>query len=101
MTCPPEHGRRRCNWTRADIRAARQKPLKPFLERLGYRLTSAGGSNFRITGCPPERKGQAAGIVIKHHYWTDPENGAAGNAIDFMVKIIGMRFNQAMQLLLS
>jgi len=39
--------------------------------------------------------------IVKEHYWTQTTTGVAGNAIDFLVKIRGVTFNQAIRLLLS
>jgi len=83
---------RRSTWTKAEIRAARQAPLKPLLERLGYRLSPTGQDNYLVVGLPSE-------IVIKAHYWVCLEDGSAGNAIDFLVKIQGKSFSEAMHLL--
>lgn len=79
-------------WTRSQIRAARQRPLKPLLETLGYRLSSTGQDNYRVLGLPAE-------LVVKDHYWLRLDDAAAGNAIDFLVKIRGMSFNEAMETL--
>jgi hypothetical protein len=80
------------HWTRAQIRTARQRPLKPVLESLGYRLAARRDGNYEVIG-------MAAEVMIKDHYWVRSEDGAAGNAIDFFVKIEGKSFNNAMQLL--
>ena len=88
-------------WSRSDIRQARQMALKPVLERLGYTLEPLKNGNYIIVGTTPE-------IIVKEHYWTQTTTGVAGgpstevragNAIDFLVKIRGVTFNQAMQLL--
>jgi hypothetical protein len=79
-------------WSRAEIRQARQKHLKPVLEQLGYRLLPRPDNNFAIAGLPHE-------IIIKEHYWNCPDSGQSGNAIDFFVKIKGASFNEAMKLL--
>lgn len=79
-------------WKRSDIRAARQRPLKPILERMGYRLEPMRDGNYRVLGLPEE-------VVLKDHYWVRTADGMAGNAIDFLVKIRGMRFSKAMRLL--
>lgn len=81
-------------WKRSEIRAARQTPLKPMLERLGYRLSPTGQDNYMVEGLAGE-------IVIKQHYWVRLDDGAAGNAIDFLVKLHGKSFNEAMELLVS
>jgi hypothetical protein len=79
-------------WSREQIRAARQTPLKPVLERLGYRLHPTANDNYVVVGLVPE-------IVIKDHYWVCADTEAAGNAIDLLVKLRGMSFNDAMRLL--
>lgn len=85
---------RRSAWTKADIRRARQIPLKPVLERLGYRLEPRPNGNYAICGLAHE-------IVVKDHYWVCPDSGDAGNAIDFFVRVKGTSFNEAIRLLLS
>jgi hypothetical protein len=79
-------------WTKADIRHARQTPLKPVLEKLGYRLEPRPHDNYAISGITPE-------IVVRDHYWVCTETGAAGNAIDFFVRLKNTSFNDAMKLL--
>ena len=81
-------------WNRSDIRRARQTPLKPVLERLGYRLNPIANDNYVIIGL-------AQDIVVKGHYWVCTDSGAAGNAIDFLVRVKGASFNEAMRLLTS
>ena len=79
-------------WKRSDIRRARQVPLAPVLEALGYQLEPRQNGNYRILGL-------AAEVIVKDHYWVCPEDGSAGNSIDFLVKIQGISFNRAMELL--
>ena len=79
-------------WTRSEIRAARKTPLKPLLEQLGYRLSPTGQGNYALLGRSEE-------VVVKDHYWVRLQDGVAGNAIDFLVKIHGMSFAEAMQIL--
>ena len=81
-------------WTKADIRRARQTPLKPILEQLGYRLQPLQRGNYLVTGLAPE-------IVVKDHYWVCTDTGAAGNAIDFLVRVRKTSFNDALRLLLA
>jgi len=81
-------------WKRSEIRRARQRPLKPLLERLGYRLTDTGQDNYMVLGLAEE-------VVVKQHYWVRLDDGAAGNAIDFFVKLQGKSFSEAMDLLTS
>jgi hypothetical protein len=78
-------------WTRSEIRSARQIQLQPVLEQLGYRLEPHSNDNYVITG---QRCGE---IIIKDHYWTCPGTELAGNAIDFLMRIRGATFHEAMQ----
>lgn len=79
-------------WTREQIRAARQAPLKPVLEQLGYRLQHVANGNYLVIGPSPD-------VVVKDHYWVCAETGQAGNAIDFLVRVRNMRFHDVMRLL--
>ena len=81
-------------WQRSEIRRARHVPLKPVLDNLGYRLEQIKNGNYIVRDMAQE-------VVIKDHYWVCTENGSAGNSIDFLVKIRGMSFSDAMALLLS
>ena len=81
-------------WKRSEIRAARQKPLKPVLERLGYRLEPRRDGNYLVVGLPAE-------IIVKQHYWVRSDDDSAGNAIDFLMRVHDMTFTQAVELLLS
>lgn len=76
-------------WTAVHIRTARRVQLKPLLEQMGYRLQELENDNREVHGLPKT-------IIIKEHYWSCPENGTGGNAIDLLVQIIGMNFNEAM-----
>ena len=90
MTCPRTENR----WNRAQIRAARRKPLKSVCETLGYRLEPVRNGNYRIIGLTKD-------IIVKDNYWVCTDDGSAGNAIDFLITIQGKTFSQAMELLLS
>jgi len=81
-------------WKPAEVRAARQKQLKPVCEALGYRLEPLRNGNYRVDGLPGE-------IVIKDNYWICTDNDTAGNAIDFLINIEGMPFRKAIRLLLN
>lgn len=80
----------RNKWTPAQIRTARRVLLKPLLEQLGYRLDPLENDNWKAYGLPRE-------IVVKEHYWSCPENGTGGNAIDLLTQVVGMGFNEAME----
>ena len=90
MTCPPTKSR----WNRSEIRAARQTPLKPMCEALGYQLEHVRDGNYRVIALTED-------IIVKDHYWVCTDDGSAGNAIDFLVHMQGKTFSQAMELLLS
>ena len=79
-------------WKRSEIRAARQRHLKPVLEALGYRLEPLKNGNYRVLGLADD-------VVIKDHFWICQGNGTAGNAVDFLVKVQGMAFRDVMRLL--
>lgn len=88
-------------WKRSEIRQARQIPLKPVLESLGYQLQPLSNGNYLLCRLATE-------IVVKDHYWVCKDQDiasctgkTAGNAIDFLVEVEGMSFSQAMDLLLS
>jgi len=89
MTSPPA----RLRWSADDIRRARQRPLAPLLEAQGLRLHRLEDGNFRLLGESEE-------LIVKDNYWIRPATGQVGNAIDFFVKIRGMRFDSVMRLLL-
>lgn len=94
MIYPPDRNAVGRTWTRSEIRRARQTPLRPLLERLGYRLSPTGQDNYMVLGLPEE-------VVVKNNFWVRLDDGEAGNAIDFLVKIRGMSFHRAMELLTS
>jgi len=81
-------------WKRSEIRQARRRPLEPLLAHLGYRLSPIADGNFRLHAPRCARE-----IIVKEHYWHCLDDGQAGNAIDFLVKIHGCSFTQAMQIL--
>ena len=85
-------------WTHDDIRRARCAPLAPLLAARGLRLLPLANGNYEVV---PEN-GTAtdlAGLVIKQSFWIWPDKNIAGNAIDYFVKVEGLTFNQAMQVI--
>ena len=93
-------------WTRGQIRAARLAPLGPLLEKRGHNLVETGGGNFKVSDFP--------GLIVKDCYWRWPGRGmagdkcvslgggkcgglAGGNAIDFLVQVLGRSFHDAMR----
>ena len=79
-------------YTREQIRRARKCPLKPVLELGGHRLRRLPEGNYEVLGLGEP-------VVVKEHYWTCPDTGEAGNAIDFMMRFHGLSFAEAMDLL--
>jgi len=89
-------------WNRSDIRRARRTPLKPVLEKLGYRLEQIDNDNYLVTGPALSLpNGIPQEIIVKDHYWICTDTGSAGNAIDFFVRFKNTSFNEAIRLLLS
>ena len=82
----------RNKWTPTQIQTARRTELKPLLEELGYRLDPLKNDNWKVYGLSKE-------IIIKEHYWSSPQNGTGGNAIDLLTQVMGMSFSEAMSLL--
>ena len=76
-------------WTREQIRAARQVLLTEVLERRGCSLRHTGAGNVVPDEYP--------GIIVKECYWREPQLERAGNTIDFLVKVLGLSFTQAME----
>jgi len=85
-------------WSRADIRKARSANLAPLLAARGFLLKPLANGNYEVV---PENGAATdlAGLVIKHSFWIWPDRNIAGNAIDYFVKVEGMTFNQAMQII--
>jgi hypothetical protein len=76
-------------WTREHIRAARQAPLIPLLQKRQLQLIEGEAGNFHLPAFP--------GLLVKDSYWRWPERNLAGNAIDFFVQVLGMSFHDAMR----
>jgi hypothetical protein len=75
-------------WSREQIRAARKSELTPLLVKRGLALVETGGGNFQLPAFP--------GLIVKDSYWRWPEQGLAGNTIDFFVQVLGLSFHDAM-----
>ena len=75
-------------WTREQIRDARMAGLAPLLEKRGHKLVGTGGGNFLVPAFP--------GLIVKDSYWRWPERNQSGNAIDFLVQVLGLSFHTAM-----
>jgi hypothetical protein len=76
-------------WSREQIRAARMAPLVPLLQQRGLQLIERPADNFELAAYK--------GLLLKDSYWRWPERNLAGNAIDFLVKVLGLSFNDAMR----
>ena len=76
-------------WTREQIRAARQALLPEILEREGLSLRHTGADNYKPVEHPE--------MIIKDCYWRSARSDESGNTIDFLVKVRGMSFDQAME----
>jgi hypothetical protein len=76
-------------WTREQIRAARLAPLLPLLEQRGLAFIETGGGNLQLSAFP--------GLIVKDSYWRWPERDLSGNAIDFLVQVLGRSFHDAMR----
>jgi len=85
MTNPSPNPR----WTREQIRAARQAPLLPLLQKRGLQLIEREAGNYALA--------DYKGLIVKESYWRWPERNQAGNAIDFYTKVLGLSFHQAMR----
>ena len=80
----------RNRWSTSQIRAARRVILAPLLQQMGYRLQPLDDENGEVHGLPRP-------VIIKEHYWSSPQNRSGGNAIDLLMQVIGMSFNEAME----
>ena len=76
-------------WSTEQIREARQAPILPLLFSLGYQVRGLPDQNYAVRGFDDLR--------VKQHYWRWPSRNVEGNAIDFLVKVQGQTFHQAMQ----
>jgi hypothetical protein len=41
------------------------------------------------------------GLIVKDSYWCWPERDQAGNAIDFLMRVLGLSFHDAMRQITS
>jgi len=75
--------------------------------RRKYRLDPLDNDNYRIVpdaGAPgmlSTVSQHGSGIVVKNNFWIWHEKDISGNTIDFFVKIEGLSFNQAMQIIIG
>ncbi len=76
-------------WSREQIRAARLAPLVPLLQKRGLQLVEEEAGNFTLPAYP--------GLIVKDSYWRWPERDLAGNAIDFLMRVLGLSFHDAMR----
>jgi hypothetical protein len=63
--------------------------LLPLLQKRRLQLVEQGQDNFILPAFP--------GLIIKQSYWRWPQRDQAGNAIDFFVQVLNMKFHDAMR----
>ena len=80
----------RSKWTPEQIRQARQIPLHPLLEQMGYAMQQKPRGNWSINTLPGD-------IVIKENYWVSLSSGSGGNTIDLLTQLIPMTQKGASQ----
>jgi len=80
----------RNKWTPEQIRTARQIPLRPLLEKMGYAMQQKPSGNWSVNTLPGD-------IVIKDNYWVSLTHGRGGNTIDLFTHVMGMKFTDAMK----
>jgi len=83
------HSHKPTRWTRQQIQAARQAALIPLLQKRGLQLIEGQAGNFHLPAFP--------GLIVKDSYWRWPQRDLAGNAIDFLVRVLGLSFHDAMR----
>ncbi|NSW83595.1 MAG: toprim domain-containing protein [Syntrophothermus sp.] len=76
-----------------QIRQARRVSLVSYLEARGYPLRYEGSGNWRLPG--------HGGLLIKDSYFIQFSSGIKGNAIDFLVRILNLPFQEAVEDLLA
>ena len=76
-----------------DIERARKADLPAYLIKNGYSICRVGQGNYRWPG--------HGGLIIKDNFWHCFSSDEKGNAIDFLVKILGMDFKKAVSELLG
>ena len=67
---PPSSPNPSPRWTREQIRAARQVPLVPLLQKRGLQLIEKDAGNFELPAFP--------GLIVKESYWRWPQRNLAG-----------------------
>lgn len=71
-----------------EIRRARQADLVAYLRQQGYELKREG-KNWRIE--------DHGGLLVQGNHWKQFSTGEGGNALDFLVKVMGRDFKTAIQ----
>jgi hypothetical protein len=71
-----------------QIQQARQADLVEYLRARGYELKREG-QNFRVPG--------HGGLIVRANHWRQFSTGEGGNALDFLVKVMGRDFKTAIQ----
>jgi hypothetical protein len=75
------------------IEKARQVDLVEYCEYKEFEMKDEGNGNYRLIGYD--------GLIIKDNYYHQFGTGKKGNAIDFCTKILGMKFKDAVDELLT
>jgi len=79
-------------YTLEQIRQARQVDLLRYLEKQGYELKKEG-QNYRVAG--------QGGFLVQKNHWKQFSTDQGGNTLDFLIKMEGHSFKEAMEMLLE
>jgi hypothetical protein len=80
-------------WSKSQIRSARKAALLPLLKARGRPIIELHDDNWAVAG--------SRDLIIKDHYWRCTATGRCGNAIDYLMTVEGMSFNDAMQSIMA
>jgi hypothetical protein len=78
------------NYTADQIKAARQADLVDWLQTHGFKLKREGSRNWRVS--------ESGGLIVQgNHYYHGLSGAGGGNALDYLMKILGYSFQGAIQ----
>jgi len=80
------------SYSKEEIVAARRTNLVEWLQDQGYDLKKQG-KDWRVIGYN--------GLFARGNSWKDFYNGTGGNTLDFLIKVEGMTFSEAMKALIG